>query len=172
MPIESTAAHSVIVVGPLGFTNRHGLKRLSIRSVFLYPSADLYKDGVMRSHIVLLTLAAVIGLATPAHADPNPDANFLGALNKAGITYNDGPAAIASARRACELMDQGNSQADVIKSMTQENSGFTDDGAARFTQISESVFCPQHAFGIVPKPPQPAWQPIIDFPLPPLPAAF
>ena len=41
----------------------------------------------MRSHVVLVTMAALIGLATPAHADSNPDAKFLGALNKAGITY-------------------------------------------------------------------------------------
>jgi Protein of unknown function (DUF732) len=128
----------------------------------------------MRSHVVLVTLAALIGLATPAHADPNPDANFLGALNKAGITYHDGPAAIAIGRRVCELMDQGNPQADVIKSMTQENSGFTDDGATRFTQISESVFCPQHTWGIVPSP-QPAqqpWSPPLDFPWPALPGAM
>ena len=126
----------------------------------------------MRSHVILVTLAALIGLATPAHADPNPDAKFLGALDKAGITYHDGPAAVAIGRRACELMDQGNSQADVVKSMTQENSGFTDDGATKFTQISESVFCPQHTWGIVQKPEQQPWSPPIDFPLPPLPAAF
>jgi Protein of unknown function (DUF732) len=126
----------------------------------------------MRSHVVLVTMAALIGLATPAHADPNPDAKFLGALNKAGITYHDGPAAIAIGRRVCELMDQGNPQADVIKSMTQENSGFTDDGATKFAQISENVFCPQHTWGIVPTPAQQPWSPPIDFPLPPLPAAF
>jgi hypothetical protein len=126
----------------------------------------------MRSHVVLVTMAALIGLATPAHADPNPDAKFLGALNKAGITYHDGPAAIAIGRRVCELMDQGNPQADVIKSMTKENSGFTDDGATKFAQISENVFCPQHTWGIVPTPAQQPWSPPIDFPLPPLPAAF
>jgi hypothetical protein len=126
----------------------------------------------MRSHLVFVSLAALIGLAVPAHADPNPDANFLGALTKAGITYHDGPAAVATGRRVCELMDQGNPQSAVINSMTQENTGFTDDAAAKFTQISESVFCPQHAFGIVQKPEQPSSPPIIDFPLPPLPAAF
>jgi hypothetical protein len=126
----------------------------------------------MRSHVVLVTMAGLIGLATPAHADPNPDAKFLGALNKAGITYHDGPAAIAIGRRVCELMDQGNPQSDVIKSMTQENSGFTDDGATKFAQISENVFCPQHTWGIVPTPAKQPWSPPIDFPLPPLPAAF
>ncbi|HEY4795757.1 MAG TPA: DUF732 domain-containing protein, partial [Mycobacterium sp.] len=75
-------------------------------------------------------------------------------------------------RRVCELMDQGHPQPDVIKSMTQENSGFTDDGATKFAQISENVFCPQHTWGIVPTPAQQPWSPPIDFPLPPLPAAF
>jgi hypothetical protein len=114
----------------------------------------------------------MIGLAVPAHADPNPDTKFLGALTNAGITYHDGSAAVATGRRVCELMDQGNSQSAVVNSMTQENSGFTNDGALRFAQISESVFCPQHAFGIVQRPEQPTSPPIIDFPLPPLPAAF
>ncbi len=118
-------------------------------------------------------MAALIGLATPAHADTNPDAKFLGALNNAGITYHDGPAAIAIGRRVCELMDQGNPQADVIKSMTQENSGFTADGANGSSPKSRKTsFCPQHTWGIVPTPAQQPWSPPIDFPLPPLPAAF
>jgi hypothetical protein len=126
----------------------------------------------MRPPVVLASLEALIGLAVPAHADPGPDASFLDALNNAGITYHNGPDAIAIGRRVCELMDQGNPQADVIKSMTRENSGFTDDNATKFTQISENVFCPQHTWGIVPTPAQQPWSPPIDFPLPPLPAAF
>ena len=119
----------------------------------------------MRSHVVLVTMAALIGLATPAHADPNPDAKFLGALNKAGITYHDGPAAIAIGRRVCELMDQGHPQPDVIKSMTQQNSGFTDDAATKFTQIAESVYCPQHTGGAV-APPPPGWPPNYPYQFP------
>ena len=70
--------------------------------------ADLYEDEAMRLLVVLAGLAAVMGLATPAQADAgNPDADFLAALNNAGITYKSGPDAIAIGRRACELMDQG-----------------------------------------------------------------
>jgi hypothetical protein len=45
----------------------------------------------MRLPVVLASLAALIGLAVPAHADPGPDAGFLDALNNAGITYHNGP---------------------------------------------------------------------------------
>jgi hypothetical protein len=43
---------------------------------------DLYEDEAMRLLVVLAILAAAIGLATPAQADPDPDADFLAAPNK------------------------------------------------------------------------------------------
>ena len=128
----------------------------------------------MRPPVALAGLAALIGAATPAHADPDPDASFLDALNNAGITYQNGPDAIAIGRRACQLMDQGHPEPDVIKSMTQQNAGFTNDGATKFTQIAESVFCPQHVGGVV-APPPPAQQPnypLPEFPWPALPGAL
>ena len=42
---------------------------------------SLYEDEAMRTLVVLARLAAAIGLAAPAHADPSPDAGFLGALD-------------------------------------------------------------------------------------------
>jgi hypothetical protein len=65
------------------------------------------KDEAMRPPAVLAGLAALIGLAAPVHADPDPDASFLDALNNAGITYHYGSAAFAIGRRVCQLMDQG-----------------------------------------------------------------
>jgi hypothetical protein len=133
----------------------------------------LYEDEAMRLPIVLASLAALLGLAVPAHADPDPDASFLDALDNAGITYHNGPDAIAIGRRACQLMDQGHPEPDVIKSMTQQNAGFTDDGAAKFIQIAESVYCPQHTGGAVAPPPaqQPNY-PLPEFPWPALPGAL
>jgi Protein of unknown function (DUF732) len=127
----------------------------------------------MRLPVVLASLAALIGLAVPAHADPGPDASFLDTLNNAGITYHNGPDAIAIGRRECQLMDQGHPERDVIKSMTQQNSGFTDDGATRFTQIAESVYCTQHTVGAV-APPPPGVLPNypLQFPWPALPGAL
>lgn len=131
----------------------------------------------MRLRGVLVSFGMVLGLATPAQADPgDPNADFLAALNNAGITYQSGPDAVGIGRRACELMDQGHSQADVTKAMTDQNPGFTTDGATRFVQIAENTLCPQHIGGAVSPPPPlpPPSAPDVPFfpPLPPLPAAL
>ncbi len=125
----------------------------------------------MRMRIALLCSAAVIGFAAPAHADPpDPDARFLRGLNNAAITYHSAPDATATGRRVCELMDQGAPEADVINAMTQQNSGFDHDLAAKFARVAEAVYCPPHLGG-APNPTQP-WSPPIDFPWFPLPAAL
>jgi hypothetical protein len=101
----------------------------------------------VRFLVILANLVAVFGVAEPAQADPGtsgPDASFLAALTAAGITYQDPSAAVAVAKQACELMDQGNPQAGVIKSVSSSNPGFTADGAAQFTMIAASAYCPQH----------------------------
>ena len=101
----------------------------------------------MRFVVVLASYAAVLGLATPAQADPGtsgPDASFLAALNEAGITFQDPIVAVAVAKMACALMDQGNTQTGVIKSVSSSNPGFSPDGAAKFTMIAASAYCPQH----------------------------
>jgi hypothetical protein len=108
--------------------------------------ADLYEDEAMR-FLVLAGFVAALGVATPAQADPGNsgiDASFLAALNKAGITYQDAAVAVAVAKKACALMDQGNPEAGVIKSVSSSNPGFTVDGAAQFTMIAASAYCPQH----------------------------
>ncbi|BBY11496.1 DUF732 domain-containing protein [Mycobacterium marseillense] len=102
----------------------------------------------MRILVVLAGLVAVIGAAAPAHADPAgnsaSDVSFLAALNKAGITYQSPATAVGVGKRACELMDQGHPQVDVIHNVSSSNPGFTVDGAAQFTMIAASAYCPQH----------------------------
>jgi Protein of unknown function (DUF732) len=132
--------------------------------------AHLYEDEAMRFRVILAGFAAVLGMATPAQADPGNsgrDASFLAALNKAGITYQDPTVAVAVAKKACELMDQGNPEVGVIKSVSSSNPGFTADGAAQFTMIAASAYCPQHmGLSRALQPPQPPQQnPIIDFPI-------
>jgi hypothetical protein len=129
-----------------------------------------HQDEVMRLRLVLVISTGLIALAPPAHADPDPDGRFLRGLNTAGITYHSPPDAIATGRKVCEFMDQGAKEADVITAMTQQNSGFSNDSAAKFAKVAEAVYCPAHLGG-APNPP-PTSQPIIDFPLPPLPAAL
>ena len=127
----------------------------------------------MRFLVVLVGFAAVLGMATPAHADPGNagvDASFLAALDKAGITYQDPNVAVTVGKEACALMDQGNPEAGVIKSVSSSNPGFTPDGAAQFTMIAASAYCPQHmgkplSQALTPTPQPPQQNPIIDFPI-------
>jgi hypothetical protein len=118
--------------------------------------ANLYEDEAMRFVVMLASFASVVGVATPAQADPGnsgPDASFLAALDKAGITYQDPTVAVAVAKNACALMDQGDPQAGVIKSVSSSNPGFTADGAAQFTMIAASAYCPQHMGRPITQPP-------------------
>jgi hypothetical protein len=132
---------------------------------------NVYEDEAMRFLLMLAGFTSVLAMATPAQADPGdsgPDTRFLAALSKAGITYQDPTVAVAVGKKACELMDQGNPQAGVIKSVSSSNPGFTPDGAAQFTMIAASAYCPQHmgqplSRALVPTPPQ--QDPIIDFPV-------
>ncbi|WP_406816590.1 DUF732 domain-containing protein [Mycobacterium sp. M23085] len=125
----------------------------------------------MRMLVVLAGGAALIGAAAPAYADPvatsGPDASFIAALNQAGITYRDPAAAVGVGKRACQLMDEGSPQVEVIKSVSSSNPGFTVDGAAQFTMIAASAYCPQHlGQHVTATPPAPAPQssPVIDLP--------
>ena len=131
--------------------------------------ADLYEDEAVRLLVMLAGFAAVLGVATPAQADPGnsgPDASFLAALTKAGITYGDPTVAVAVGKKACQLMDQGQPEVDVIKSVSSSNPGFTVDGAAQFAMIAASAYCPQHmGRPITQAPPTTQQQPLIDFPI-------
>ena len=103
----------------------------------------------MRLLVVLAGLAAVIGLAVPAQADPSGtdpglDGNFLNQLNQAGISYSNGPAAVAAARTACNMMDAGQREIDVIKQVMNLNPGFGLAGSTKFTAIASAVYCPDY----------------------------
>ena len=103
----------------------------------------------MRLRVALAGLVAIIGSAVPAQADPGStdpglDSNFLGQLNQAGISYSNGPAAVAAARTACNMMDSGQKEIDVIKQVMNLNPGFGLAGSTRFTAIASSVYCPDY----------------------------
>jgi hypothetical protein len=98
----------------------------------------------MRRLVVVLGVASSLGSAIPAHADPNVDASFVDALTKAGITFNDSRSAISAGKTACELMDQGKPELDVIQLVTQQNPAISTTSAAKFTAIAASAYCPQH----------------------------
>ena len=91
--------------------------------------------------------AALVAMAASAQADKVGDADFLAGLNSAGISYKSGPDAVGIGKRACELMDQGRPQADIVKAMIDQNPGFKTDGATKFVEIAENKLCPQHTRG-------------------------
>ena len=91
--------------------------------------------------LTLTSLAAMIGMAVPASADPNDDA-FLASLKAAGITYPDAGRAIAAGKWVCQVVGQGRPMVDVVKDIQAQNSGLRGDNAARFTAIAANVYCP------------------------------
>jgi hypothetical protein len=148
----------------------HVHERVAATAIGMDYDGGFHQDEAMRLRAVLASSAASIALAAPVHADPDPDQIFLAALNNAGITYHSGPDAVATGRRACQLMDQGARESDVVTSMAEQNKGFTTDAARKFTRIAETTYCPGHTFGETPPPP--TWNPLPEFPWPALPPAL
>lgn len=130
----------------------------------------------MRILLVLTSFAAFIAVAAPAQADPagngsGPDQSFLAALNQAGVPYKSAPVAIGVAKKACQLMDEGHSQADVIQSMSASNPGFSVDDATKFTVSAVAAYCPQHlGEPTTEPPPSPTLPPTGMWPMFPWPA--
>lgn len=105
-------------------------------------------DGAMRPLQALAGLAVIIGLSVPAHADPGSpdpgaDARFLDSLNKAGMTYRSGPDAIAAGRMACDMMNSGQSEMDVVNRLAALNPGLNTGGAMKFAALASSAYCPE-----------------------------
>jgi hypothetical protein len=97
----------------------------------------------MRRLLVVVGIAASLGIAIPAHADPNVDASFVDALTKA-ITFSNSKSAVSAGKSACGLLDQGKPELDVIALVTQQNPGISTTSAAKFTAIATSAYCPQY----------------------------
>ena len=98
---------------------------------------------------MLLGVAAALGFAVSAHADPgstnpNLDASFLDSLTKAGITIVSRAGAIKDGKAACGMMEQGQPELDVIHHVTEQNPGLDTTRAAQFTAIAASAYCPQY----------------------------
>jgi hypothetical protein len=96
----------------------------------------------MRLLLALASVAAVIGIAAPAHADSDDD-NFLASLRAAGLTYPDPGRVIAAGKYVCNSVNQGKPMADVVKDVQNQNPGLQGDNAAKFTAIAANVYCPQ-----------------------------
>lgn len=106
---------------------------------------------------MLTSVAAMIGMAAPAYADPqsDADADFLSQLKAAGLTYQDPAAAIAVAKDVCALVDKGTPDTEIVNNLQSRNPGFTERGAAVFTTLAAGEYCPKYLTGKgrPPKPP-------------------
>lgn len=101
----------------------------------------------MRSVLSVLGVAAVIGCAAPAYAEPeggNSDAAFLASLRAAGLSFNSNDQAIVAAHAVCSMANNGDSGLQVVKQLTSDNPGLDMDGAAKFAAIAANAYCPQH----------------------------
>jgi hypothetical protein len=115
---------------------------------------------------MLLSVVAAVGLAAPAHADPNQspspsptsdpavDADFLAQLRQAGLNYSDPAAAISAAKTVCDLVDSGEQDTNIVNNLQLRNPGFSGNGAAKFTAIAANAYCPHYLTGEG-RPPQP-----------------
>ncbi|SRX93938.1 hypothetical protein MSP7336_02185 [Mycobacterium shimoidei] len=98
----------------------------------------------MKRLLLLMSMAAMVGLAAPAHADGN-DAGFLAALDQQGISHSAGAGQTVLAGQAvCELMDRGLSPVDTVNAVRSTNPAMTVEQSARFAVTAASAFCPQH----------------------------
>ncbi|OBI09398.1 hypothetical protein A5735_08785 [Mycolicibacter heraklionensis] len=99
----------------------------------------------MRSLLSIVGIAAVIGCAAPAYADPDAsDAAFLNSLKASGLAFSSSDQAIAAGRAICTMADSGETGLQVVKRLTDDNPGLTMDGAAQFAAAAASAYCPQH----------------------------
>ncbi|OBB90690.1 DUF732 domain-containing protein [Mycobacterium sp. 852002-40037_SCH5390672] len=101
----------------------------------------------MRFLLGLTSLATMIVLAVPAHADIDNDQDFLKDLRDAGITYQDGGNAITIGKSVCELLDDGQSDAKIVTDLRNQNPAFQGAAAAKFTYLSAAHYCPKYITG-------------------------
>jgi hypothetical protein len=106
----------------------------------------------MRLLLGLTGLAVAVGTAVPALADPpappapDPavDANFIDSLSKAGMTFRNGSDAVAAGRLACDMMNSGTSEQDVVTKLSAMNPGLNTGGAMKFAALASTAYCPDY----------------------------
>jgi Protein of unknown function (DUF732) len=107
----------------------------------------------MRLLFALASTAITVGLAVPAMADPPPDptppdpaadAHFIDSLSKAGMTFRNGSDAVAAGRYACDMMNQGAAETDVVSKLSMLNPGLNNAGAMKFAALASSTYCPDY----------------------------
>jgi hypothetical protein len=101
----------------------------------------------MRLLLGLTSLAAMLVLVAPAHADIDNDQDFLKDLRDAGLTYQDAGNAITIGKSVCELLDDGQSDAKIVTDLRNQNPAFQGAAAAKFTYLAAAHYCPKYITG-------------------------
>jgi Protein of unknown function (DUF732) len=111
----------------------------------------------MKRLLMVTSVAAVIGTAAPASADPasSADADFLSQLKAAGLTFQDPAKAIAVAKDVCDLVDKGTPDTEIESNLQSRNPGITEHGAAEFITLAAGEYCPKYLTGQG-RPPKPS----------------
>lgn len=86
--------------------------------------------------------AALVGLGAPAHADTDPDAAFLTAVDQAGIEYTDPQEAVAVGRQVCDYLHAGHQADGAARALRISNRSLSVKNAARFVMFARTAYCP------------------------------
>ena len=91
-----------------------------------------------------VAVAAAVSLAAPASAD-TVDSSFLGALDRAGISYPDAADAVAGAHSVCDYLVAGHSPKQAAKGVKNANPSLTLTTANQFVSIARATYCAEQA---------------------------
>src|SRR6516164_5574685 len=110
---------------------------------------DFGTVGSMKRLLILTSVAAMIGMAAPAYADPptGADADFIDHLNAAGLTEQDPAKAIAAAKNMCSLQANGTPDTVIESNLVSRNPGLTAHDASEFMKLATAAYCPKHPTG-------------------------
>jgi hypothetical protein len=99
----------------------------------------------MRFLLMLAGLAAMIGLAVPAHADSTDD-QFIAAIGAAGINFDDPGKAVAAGKSVCTMATTSSMRmVNVVEAIHNSNPGLAWQKAADFTRIADDAYCPDNS---------------------------
>src|ERR1700761_4747880 len=95
----------------------------------------------MKILLALTTFAAMIGMATPAHADSTDD-SFIASLKAASISYTDQDTVVGAGKWVCDKVNGGTDMSDVVTTLTKKNTSLNPDKASKFAAIAANAYCP------------------------------
>jgi len=97
--------------------------------------------------LITVGVAALLGLGTPAHADTDPDAMFLNAIDQAGIEYTDPQEAVSVGREVCNYLHAGHHPDGAARALRISNRSLSVKNSAKFVTFAAVAYCPDQPAG-------------------------